>query len=359
MIQDKYYFAAIHERKTEFGHHYMQLHERPFPNVGPTDVLVKMEAINICTTDYQQWMGLRDHQGFPMAEGHEYCGIIVEKGSSVSDSLKIGDRIGQVYNSCGYCDACRLGFSSDCENEGGRVIDEEGFLGEKSFSNYRVVDQKYVMKISKDLPAAEAAFLEPVATVVQCARKADIRPTDTVVVIGAGTMGLVNAQVAKAFGARVIITEISEKKIERARTMEIGEVINSRTTDPVAMVKMMTEGKGADIVISAVGASVAYKQGYQFIKPLRGKLIIFPAGYPKPEMQVDPNQIHYAKSEIIGSFGADGADFVIASRLLSYGLIDVSFALEGKVFPLHEIEQAFAAAATPDTYRITVNLQDI
>lgn len=358
-MQDRYCFAAIHEKKTPDGHHYMQVHERPMPKPGPEDVLVKMEVCNICTTDYQQWMGLRDHQGFPMAEGHEFVGVIVEKGEKVSDQLGIGDRVGQVYTCCGYCDACRMGFTSDCENEEGRMVDEEGFLGDKSFANYKVIPQKFVAKISKDLPAAEAAFLEPVATAVQGMRKARILPADTVVVIGAGTMGLVNAQVAKAFGARVILSDISPKKIERARAMGLGEVIDAKHCDPVALVKMMTEGKGADTVIAAVGSSLAYRQGYEMLKPLRGKLVIFPAGYPKPQLEVDPNQMHYAKSEIIGSFGADGEDFVIASKLLSYGMIDLSYALEGKTFALKDIENAFAAAATPDSYRVTVDLQKI
>ena len=358
-MQDQYYFAAIHEKKEPSGHHYMQLHKRTMPKPGPEDVLVKMEACNICTTDYQQWMGLRDHQGFPMAEGHEFVGIVIAKGERVSSSINIGDRVGQAYNCCGYCDACRLGFSSDCENEEGKMIDEEGFLGDKSFANYKIIPQRYVVKISKDLPAAEAAFLEPVATAVQGIRKADIQPTQTVVVIGAGPMGLVNAQVARAWGARVIMTDISPKKIERARKMGIGDVINSKTCDPIAMVKMMTEGKGADVVIAAVGSSIAYRQGYEMLKPLRGKLVIFPAGYPKPELEVDPNQMHYAKSEIIGTFGADGKDFVIASKLLSYRMIDMSFALEGKQYPLKEIETAFSAAATPDSYRVTVDLQGV
>ena len=79
----------------------MQLHKRTMPKPGPEDVLVKMEVCNICTTDYQQWMGLRDHQGFPMAEGHEFVVIVIAKGERVSSNINIGDRVGQVYNCCG------------------------------------------------------------------------------------------------------------------------------------------------------------------------------------------------------------------------------------------------------------------
>ena len=75
-MQDQYYFAAIHERQEPRGHHYMQLHKRTMPKPGPEDVLVKMEVCNICTTDYQQWMGLRDHQGFPWQKAMNLLGLL-------------------------------------------------------------------------------------------------------------------------------------------------------------------------------------------------------------------------------------------------------------------------------------------
>ena len=220
-------------------------------------------------------------------------------------------------------------------------------------------DQRFVIPIDNSVPPAEAGFLEPVATVVQGVKKLGVKPMEDIVVIGAGTMGLVNAQVAKAFGARVIITEIDPRKIERAKKMGIGDVIDSKNTDPVAEVKRLTGGVGADAVIAAVGATVAYKQGYEMLKPLRGRLLIFPAGYPKPELQVDPNELHYRKIEIIGTFGADLVDWMDSATLLSKKLIDCSYSLEGKVIPLRDIQKAYEAAATPGAYRVTVDLQGV
>ena len=228
-----------------------------------------------------------------------------------------------------------------------------------SFANYKIMKAAAAYKLSSAIPAAEAAFLEPVATVVQCMRHARVSPTETVVVIGAGTMGLVNAQVAKAWGARVIVCDISDKKVERARSMGIGPVVHSGNEDPVAAIKDLTEGKGADVVIMAVGNTIAYKQGMAMLREFRGRFIIFPAGYPKPELNVDPNEIHYRKLEIIGSYEATDLDFQLAARLLNYRLINVSYSLEGAVYPLSQINEAFAKAATPDMYRVTVDLQDI
>lgn len=353
MEERKIYFGAI------MGKECAELHSAILPELGPNDLLLKMEVCNICTTDYQQWQGLRDHYGFPMAGGHEYCGIIIGKGAEVSDDLQIGDRVGQGYRGCGCCDACRSGYSSECKNPIPGTKYATNFLGGKGFANYMIIHEHGAYKLSKEIPAEEAAFLEPVATVVQCIRRARIKPTENVVVVGAGTMGLINAQVAKAWGARIIITDISNKKVKRAREMNIGEVINSNKEDPVAAVKDLTGGEGADVVIAAVGSTIAYKQAMEMLRHFRGRFIVFPAGYPKPTLEVDPNELHYRKTEIIGSYEATDLDFQLSSRLLNYKLIDAKYSLEGKCYPLKNINEAYVAAATPDSYRVTVDLQGI
>jgi len=353
MIPDKIHFAAIMSKQVA------EVHTTPMPDLGPDEILLEMRKINICTTDYQHWMGLRDHQGFPMAGGHEYAGIIVAKAANVADHFAIGKQVAATGVSCGICQACRQGLTSDCASRGGRRNNPDGFLGSKKFANYAILNQRGAALISNDIPAEQAAFLEPVATVVQCVKKSRIHPMEDVVIVGAGTMGLVNAQVAKAWGARVIISDIDPKKIARAQEMGIADVVDAKNNDPVKSVMDLTDGKGADCVIAAVGSTIAYKQGYDMLKRLRGRLILFPAGYPAPSLSIDPNEIHYRKIEIIGTYGANMADFEDAATLLSKKLINMSYSLEGKEFALRDIQQAYEAAATPGTYRITVNLQMI
>ncbi|MBQ9988835.1 MAG: zinc-binding dehydrogenase [Clostridia bacterium] len=353
-LPDKITFGAIMEPKVA------ELHQYDFPVVGPEDVVIKMLTNNICTTDYQHWAGLRNHQGFPMAGGHEWAGIIVDKGKDVISDLEIGMQVGLMSNGCGMCFNCRHGRTSDCTNTKGRNAGPgpDGFRGNKCFANYLVFNQNRILHISNDIPPAQAGFLEPVATVVRGIKKVNVKPMEDVVIIGAGTMGLVNAQVAKAWGARVIITEIDPKKLERARSMGFADVVDAKANDPVEAVKDLTGG-GADCVIAAVGATIAYKQGYQMLKPLRGRLSLFPAGFPKPELQVDPNELHYRKIEIIGTIGADTVDFVDSATLISKRLVDCSYSLEGAVFPLRDLQKAYELAATPGTYRVTVDLQGV
>ena len=170
-----------------------EVHQRPLPALGDNDILVKLETCNICTTDYGQWLGLREHQPFPMAGGHENCGIIIEKGSRVRDELNCGDRVGFSYYYCGECDDCRQGNTVDCENLKMGMSDD-GYYGFFGFADYKVVNAKFAIKINKDIPPVWAGFLEPLATVIQGMKRINMKPMENVVVIGAGTMGLINAR---------------------------------------------------------------------------------------------------------------------------------------------------------------------
>lgn len=345
-------FAAIMEP------HVAEIHTEPVGEMGPKDVFIKMETCNICTTDYQHWDGLRNHQGFPMAGGHEWAGIVIGKGDEVT-AFEIGDRVGTIHGGCGECENCRKGHSFACTAKGGHREAVNGFLGGRGFSNYLIQPQHRLVKLSTDIPAAEASFVEPVATVIAAMRKLRVQPGETVVVLGAGTMGLLNAQVARAFGARVIITELTPKKLERARSMGIADVVDAKNSDPVEAVMELTNGYGADAVIPAVGLGVAYKQAYAMLKRVEGRFLLFAAGYPKPEWEIDPNEIHYRRIEILGTMSGDEADFIDAGFMLSNKLVNAGYSLEGKEFALRDIQEAYKAAATPDAYRVTVNLQEV
>ncbi len=339
------------------GPHKAEMRVGKLPPLESDQLLLKMEVCNICTEDYQRWQGLRKFPA-PMADGHEYTGIIVERGKDVTELYQIGDRVGRLNHHCGVCEDCRRGDSSDCQFAGEkRGIGLPEYYGQKSFADYKIIPQRLAIKVSNDIPAAEAAFLEPLATVIKGNKKLGIKPLDNVVVIGAGTMGLLNAQVAKVFGARVIISELVPKKIERAKSLNIGEVINPIEVDPVAEVKKLTRGKGADSVIFAVGNTVAYRQGYQMLKEYKGKLLFFSAGYPEPEFDFDPNDLHYRKMELIGTLNADNPDFFDAAKMLSEKIINVSTSLEGVTIPLRNYNDAMVAAATPNAYRVSVDCQ--
>lgn len=335
-----------------------EMREGVLPLLKADEILLKMEVCNICTEDYQRWQGFREFES-PMADGHEYVGIIVEKGENVIDAYQIGDRVSKLNEHCGACDDCRRGNSSDCQYASGSGVGLQEYHGQKGFADYKIINQRMAIHVSREIPAVEAAFLEPLATVVHGVKKLRVKPLENVVVIGAGTMGLLNAQAAKLFGARVIVTELVEKKLERARQLGVSAVIDSSACDPVSEVKRLTGGQGADAVIYSVGNTHAYKQGYEMLKHLNGRLLFFPAGFPKPTYDFDPNEVHYRKMELIGTINADNEDFMDAAKMLGERLVDVSKSLEGKTYPLREFGQALEAAAAPNSYRVSLDLQGV
>ena len=307
--------CSVMGRKMKFGclvkKGVAEVRERDLPEVGPYDVLLHMKVCNICTTDYGQWLGLREHQGYPMAGGHEAAGIVEQVGEKVTD-LKVGDMVATGYEGCGHCPACREGHIDQCE------------------------------EIRNDTEGA---------------KKLRLKPFETVVVIGAGTMGLINAQTAKAYGCRVIVSEMIPKKIETATATGF-EVIVCTESEPVEQVKELTEGIGADTVIVAVGATSANSQGLEMLKQNDGRMLLFAAGYPVPELKVDSNMLHYRKMELIGTFGADHEDFKEAAQALSSKVVDVSKLVEEKKFPLSRLQEAYEEASKPGMYRVSVMLDE-
>ncbi|CUH96799.1 hypothetical protein P22_2910 [Propionispora sp. 2/2-37] len=332
-----------------------EVRERELPELKADELLVKQEACNICTTDYQQWQGLREHQGYPMAGGHECSGVVIAKGPEVGNAFEIGDRVSILYDYCGICDNCKAGEITNCQNIemfGKNYSDE--YYGLFGFANYFIRKAKSFVKMSPDLPPEEAAFVEPLGSVLHNMKKLRIRPgKDTVVVIGAGTMGLLNAEVARAMGGRVIVSEMMDKKIGISKSMGF-EVIDAKTENPVQRVMEFTNGQGADIVILAVGATAANSQALEMIKKRDGKISLFAAGYPAPQMTIDPNTIHYKKIELIGTFGSDLDDYNNAARMLNEKRVDVSKLVEEKI-PLARIQEAFEKA-NPGNYRVSVTL---
>lgn len=339
---------------TEKGH--AEVIDRELPNLKSTQVLIEVEKCNLCTTDYQQWQGLREHQGYPMAGGHENTGIVIEKGSNVLD-IEIGDRIAIAHDFCGQCDKCRIGKTSECKYVNFSEKSADGYHGFFGLANLQIVDANVAVKINPDIPAEQAGFLEPLGTVAHGIKKLDITPFTKVAVTGAGTMGLLNGLCAQAYGAEVIFTEISEKKIKNAERLGFA-VINSKETDPVEEIMKLTNNEGVDAVIGAVGSEKAYYQGLDMLKAMDGKFLVFSAGYPAPMLNLNANDIHYDKSQIIGTYGGDIVDFIEAGQLLSSGKIDVSGSLEGREYPLSQLQEAYEAAAEPDQFRVTVNCQE-
>lgn len=192
----------------------VKVHEREIPALKADEVLIKNGACNICTTDYGQYTGARKNLMFPMAWGHEFAGTIVDMGSDVKE-FEVGEMVGIGYDNCGECEFCKKGLTSECVTLGaGRnKLSPDGYHGGFGCSEYVIKPYRSLFKLNQNMDPSEAAFVEPVGTVCQGIRKLRVQQGEKIVVIGAGTMGVLNALVAKAEGCEVMITEMMDKKI--------------------------------------------------------------------------------------------------------------------------------------------------
>jgi len=346
--------------KTRFGvivsDRVAEVHERDIPPVRPDEILIENRSCNLCTTDYQQWMGLRPQQPTPMAFGHENSGVVVEIGNEV-DNVKVGDHVVlNIYKPCMECEACRQGRNSiHCKLRGPQTDsrpDRYGYYGTYGCSAYQIGKSKHAFKVDNGLAFEYAGFVEPVATVVYGMKKLRVKPGERVLVIGAGTMGNLNAQVARYFGARVSISDVSKKKLDTARALGFDGILHAGDRDYLEKARAATDGAGFDAVIIAVGATRAYRDAFEVVA-LEGRLLIFAAGYPPPAWNTDPNTVHYKLWEIIGTFGCGPSEFQTAADLVGGRAIDVSPLVEERI-PLEEIQHAFEKASTPDNFRVAV-----
>lgn len=333
----------------------IEIQEKTLRNLNENEVLVQQQTCNICTTDYTQFNGLRNHQGFPMAGGHEGAGVVMQIGKNVTN-VKIGDHVAVMCNSCNECEECIAGHEGLClQNDLSKTVNEYGYYGSMGFADNVILKASRLIKIDKSIPFAEAGFLEPLATVVKGYKLLDVMPGETIVIIGGGTMGLLNALFYKSIACNVIISELMENKLENCRAHGITTIDASRE-NPVEVIMELTDGKGADTVILAVGNSKANEQAFEMVKANYGKISFFAAVYPEPINTFSSNLIHYKRMKLIGTTGADYTDFIDASKILNSQAFSVKGILEEKHFTLDTINEAFEYASILGKYRVTVNL---
>lgn len=335
--------------------HIAKVCEHDIPKCGDDQVVIRNKVCNICTSDYQQWLGLRQNRKMPSAFGHENAGIVDRVGKNVKN-VKVGDQVvTNVYSPCMQCKSCREGKNSfRCENPELHPADTDsfGYYGTYGCSEYKVVDSKQVYRVVGDISFEEMAFCEPLSTVIHGIKRLHVKAGEQILVIGAGTMGMLNAMVAKAYGAEVIISDVSELKLKNAKKMGYHNLINPLKDNYKEKVEEYTDGKGVDSIIIAVGASSAYEQALEIAR-LESKLLIFAAGYPEPEWSLKPNAVHYKLLQIIGTYGCTPADFEQAAEFLGKRIVNVNGLIQSR-YKLDDIQEAFSAASTKDAYRVSV-----
>lgn len=245
--------------KIEFG-------EVEVPKIKSNEVLVKMESIGICGSDlhYYSHGKIGDFiVEFPFILGHECAGTIVEAGSDVTH-LKVGDRVAlEPGVPCGSCEFCLSGKYNLCPDV--KFFATPPYDG--CLMNYVSHPAQFAFKLPDNVSSVEGALVEPLAIGVNAALTGGVKLSDSVVIFGAGCIGLVSLLASKAYGAtQVIVVDVIEKRLEVAKGM--GAVtLNAKECDVVAEIKKLTGNKGAQVVIDCAGTNTTICQTVHVAKP--------------------------------------------------------------------------------------------
>lgn len=273
---------------------------RDFPDLtpGPDEVVLRMKASGICGTDLHHLHGPLRGEGEIFIEGHEPCGVVEAVGSAVSPAeAKPGDRVMvHHYDGCRNCRYCRTGWTQLCPNA--KVI-FGGPNGQGGHADYMKVPAHTLIKMPDKLTFKGGAAIScGFGTGFGAVKRAEITGDDTVAVFGQGPVGLSVTMLAKAFGARVIATDISEDRLKAAREYGADVTINPMEQDPVATIRALTtDSEGADKSIECSGNETARLQAIQSIKRFGSACMVGAYG----NISFPINEVIQMRKSVIGS----------------------------------------------------------
>jgi L-iditol 2-dehydrogenase len=314
-----------------YGPGNLKLEEMPVPKAQTGEVLIAVESCGICATDLKTY--LRGHPKIRPGSGlgHEVSGIVVDAPDS--SRWKPGVRVTVApYVPCGACSQCQRGHYSLCPALFDELLDPGGF-SEYVRVPQRLTDQG-MFALPDSLPFAAASFAEPVACCLHAFSSIDVRSGDSLMVVGDGVMGLLQAEIGKVLGAHpIILSGMVPARLEKARGIA-DVIVDIRESELASVVARETAGHGADKVIVSVADAKAAQSAISLVR--KGGAVNLFAGMPAGSiLPLDMNRIHYDEIVVTGSFGFAPEDFQNALDLIATGKINVMRLITSAV-PLSE-----------------------
>jgi len=333
----------------------LRIEDAPDPRPGAGDVLIRVRNCSTCGTDVKIMRYGHHHIVPPRVIGHEVAGEVVQVGADV-DGWAAGDRV-QVIAAipCGVCLDCRRGRMTICPFQ-----ESIGYHYDGGFAEYMVVPAKVLAvaglnRIPADVGYPEASVTEPLACVLNGQELARVGTGDDVVVIGSGPIGCLHVRLARQRGAaRVFLVDLSPRRLQLAADRVAPDAaIAAEGTDPVEEVMKLTDGRGADVVITAAASGAAQEQALQMAARL-GRISFF-GGLPKdnPYISCDSNLIHYRELTVVGANGSSPRHNTEALRLITSGEVEVSDLITHRL-PLTEVHQAIDIVARGEAIKVTI-----
>lgn len=321
-----------------YGPKNLQIEEVPIPVINQDELLVKVSYAGVCGTDNRIYQGTKKIVG-PRIIGHEFSGVITEVGENVVD-FAIDEHV-TVYPMipCGECHTCRSGRKNICVN---RIT--IGYEIDGGFAQYvkipnEAIQMGNVLKVSKSLDEKVVSITEPIAAALNGIKRANIQKGDTVVIIGAGPIGLFHVQLAKLKEpGQLIVVEPDPEKRELAIELGATHSLNPFEEIPDSRIKEITNGEGADVVIIDVGIPALIEESLEYVKK-GGTYVIFAGAPHGSKISIDPNLIHYKEINLTGSSASTPEIHREVLDLVESGKIDVS-RLISEVVRLEDWERA-------------------
>lgn len=296
----------------------LEIQDRPEPVPKADQVKIRVRACGICGSDVHGYAGLTGRRIAPMVMGHEFSGEIAEIGPEVRQ-FKVGDRVtAYPVETCGICVNCLAGNIQFCLNKRAYgVLDCDGALTE-----YLCVPERLLFKLENQIPFSLGALIEPLAVARHAIRSAGDLTGQTVLIIGAGTIGLMALSLVKlANPQKVIVTDLSDTRLKIAARMGADATVNPGQEPVETAILGLTNGLGADIAFECVGVSAAARQSIDCVKS-KGTIIWI--GNSVKQIEIDMQKVVTRELSIRGSFLYTMADFQDATALLNQGEVDLA-----------------------------------
>ncbi|AKG23796.1 zinc-dependent dehydrogenase [Calothrix sp. 336/3] len=331
--------------------------EVPVPILEADEVLVQVSVVGLCQSDIKK---IR----YPLYEpprifGHETAGTITAVGSEVKN-WQLGQRVAVMHHiPCMRCDYCLNENYSMCDTYK-NIVTTAGFAPSGGgFAEYvkipgHIVRNGGLIPIPDHISFEEASFVEPTNCCLKAVKKAQIAPGQTVLITGAGPIGLMFIMLVKLFGGKAIATDLLPSRIEKALSVGAEAAFDARDADLPGKIQALTNGMGVDVTLLAVPNDKAFFQALDCTR--KGGKILFFAEFPdEVEIPLNPNILYRREIDLMGSYSSSYKIQSLAADIVFNRRIDVN-ALISDRYPLQDLSQAVdqAIAPTPETYKILI-----
>ena len=327
----------------------VRVEERPVPEIGDGEILVKVVSSGVCGSDVMEWYRIKKA---PRVLGHEITGEIVTIGKGVT-KYKVGDRVFVSHHvPCDFCHYCNSGHQSVCDTLRTTNFDPGGFSEYLRVPSINV--EKGILVLPPNVTFDDGVFIEPLGCVVRAQRVGGMKPGMSVAVLGSGMSGLLHVQLARVKGAScVVATDMSDYRLQMARTHGATTVVNAKDDVP-AKIKEANGGRLADLVILCTGNLKAAEQAINSVDR-GGTILFFAPTDPGIALAMDMNRLWSNDITVKTSYAASPEDLRESLDLIASRKLKVNDLITHK-FGLSEIQKAFdTVCKAQDSLKVVID----